>query len=59
MGRREVMRAGRKLEALGRRSFATAAAQQEQQVRPFKEIPGPKAIPILGNKFRFIPGFSK
>ena len=54
------MRAGRKwsLEALGRRSFATAA-QQEQQVRPYKEIPGPRAIPIFGNKFRFIPGFSK
>lgn len=49
----------KRLEVLGRRTLATAAPDALQAVRPFKDIPGPKGIPILGNKFRLIPGFSK
>lgn len=29
--------------------------KKPQHVRPFKNIPGPKALPLLGNWFRFIP----
>ncbi|XP_059479866.1 probable cytochrome P450 301a1, mitochondrial [Neocloeon triangulifer] len=44
---------------LGRRRFSVVVTHEDlkQEVRPYEDIPGPRPIPILGNKFRFIPGF--
>jgi hypothetical protein len=41
----------------GKPNFSTSTAAA-QDVRPYDEVPGPKPIPLLGNKFRFFPGFS-
>lgn len=30
-----------------------------QKARPTKDIPGPKALPLIGNWFRFIPYIGK
>lgn len=30
-----------------------------QYARPIKDIPGPKALPLLGNWFRFVPYIGK
>jgi len=42
--------------------FSTAAAVKPaewESARPYEEIPGPKPIPIFGNKHMFLPGFRK
>lgn len=33
--------------------------EKSQYVRPTKNIPGPKALPLLGNWFRFLPYIGK
>jgi len=55
-----MMRAGQApVRILVGRFCATQAAQRGAPVRPrpYHEIPGPRAVPIVGNKFRFLPGF--
>jgi hypothetical protein len=32
-----------------------APAVQEQVVRPFDHVPGPKGMPLIGNSWRFLP----
>ncbi|XP_059479868.1 probable cytochrome P450 301a1, mitochondrial [Neocloeon triangulifer] len=50
-----MMRRGVALcRTIAKRAFATAT-----QPLPYDKVPGPKPIPILGNKFRFLPGFKK
>ncbi|XP_065349171.1 probable cytochrome P450 301a1, mitochondrial isoform X1 [Cloeon dipterum] len=66
-GRRKLLFANQRslqslLRAGGSRQFAgaaTALKQDVQPARPYEDIPGPKPIPLLGNKFRFMPGFKK
>ncbi|XP_065349179.1 probable cytochrome P450 301a1, mitochondrial isoform X2 [Cloeon dipterum] len=66
-GRRKLLFANQRslqslLRAGGSRQFAgaaTALKQDVQPARPYEDIPGPKPIPLLGNKFRFMPGFRK
>ncbi|XP_043279339.1 cytochrome P450 CYP12A2-like [Venturia canescens] len=58
-----------KIKDIGRstRSNSTAdvcpvAAESEKNfnaIRPFKDIPGPKGLPLVGNLFRFIPGIGR
>lgn len=47
----------------GRKLLSTAAAAVKpvewESARPFEEIPGPKPIPILGNKHLFVTRFRK
>jgi len=45
-----------------RRTLATVAQVQNsdlQGARPYDDIPGPKPIPIFGNKHHFLHGFGK
>jgi len=60
----KIVRSGMVLERsfFLRRTLATVAQVQNsdlQSARPYNDIPGPKPIPIFGNKFRFLPGFRK
>lgn len=32
---------------------------KDEVIRSFKEIPGPKALPLIGNVFRFFPYVGK
>ncbi|XP_059479867.1 probable cytochrome P450 301a1, mitochondrial [Neocloeon triangulifer] len=41
------------------RTIATRAFATTTQTLPYDQVPGPKPIPFLGNKFRFFPGFQK
>jgi hypothetical protein len=46
----------------GRKLLSTAAAVKPiewESARPYEEIPGPKPIPILGNKHLFVTRFRK
>nr|WET52686.1 cytochrome P450 [Phaedon brassicae] len=36
-------------------TFCPAHAQEKQRAKPYSEVPGPKAIPILGNTWRLMP----
>ena len=58
------MKAASRLARLCRREIASeslaapsesAVDASELQVRPYEEIPGPKALPILGNTWRLFP----
>ncbi|CAH1160273.1 unnamed protein product [Phaedon cochleariae] len=36
-------------------TFCPAQAQEKQRAKPYSQVPGPKAIPILGNTWRLMP----
>jgi len=46
---------GRNASVLRRTQTTAAAAIKRESVRPYEEIPGPKALPLLGNAWRFLP----
>jgi len=52
-----IFLAARVIAGQGKPNFSNSTAAA-QDARPYDEVPGPKPIPILGNKFRFFPGFS-
>lgn len=59
-----ILRTQRVLGSRFRSSFVNLAAlsedfEENDSVRPYSEIPGPKEYPIVGNSWRFAPFIGK
>ncbi|CAB3372379.1 Hypothetical predicted protein [Cloeon dipterum] len=57
-----MLRRGASVRLIALRPFASQAQEKAADSNgpwPYSQVPGPKAIPVLGNKFRFFPGFAK
>lgn len=55
----EVGRRARSIAPAIERCEIKDAESESQHVQPYKDIPGPKKLPLIGNFFRFVPYIGK